>query len=95
MLVQAEVSLYPLKTDTIKEAIESFIRDLEGGSLRVKSGTMSTCVTGEMQETLTAICEAFANVADCWQAVLVLKVSNACPLGDSSEGEDTDVGEPT
>lgn len=88
MIVQAEVSLYPLKTEAVKEAIEGFIVDLEKRRLRVEPGPMSTQVIGEMQETLTAICEAFANVAEHHQAVLLLKASNACPLSHSSEGED-------
>lgn len=88
MVVQAEVSLYPLKTEDLNEAIGVFVSGLQSKPIQVTPGTMSTLVTGEMRETLTAICEAFTETAENHQVVLVLKASNACPSGRPPGGQD-------
>ena len=79
MIVQAEVSLYPLRTDKIALPIEKFIGDMDNSSLEVKPGRMSTRVVGELPEVFSVLADAFSAVAANSQAVLILKVSNACP----------------
>ena len=92
MNIQAEVSLYPLQTQEIGEAISSFVDDLERAGLTVRKGNMSTMLSGYGGAVFAAVGEAFGRVADGGQAVLVMKVSNACPSDGAMEGKNTDVG---
>ena len=79
MMIQAEVSLYPLRTDEIGVAIESFNGVLEDAGLAVHEAAMSTKLAGDVDEVFAALGEAFKHVANDSQVVLVLKTSNACP----------------
>ena len=91
MNIQAEVSLYPLQTQGIGEIIGSFVNDLERAGLIVRKGSMSTVLSGNVNDVFAAIGRAFTTVTDNEQAVLVLKVSNACPSDIAVEGRKTDV----
>ena len=83
MNVQAEVSLYPLQTQEIGEAIDSFVNDLE---------RMSTTLSGDGDAVFAALASAFTAVADGGRVVLVMKVSNACPSDGVAERMNTDSG---
>ena len=48
MNVQAEVSLYPLRTVTLMESIDRFLEHLRHSGLRVEIGPMSSRLTEEM-----------------------------------------------
>lgn len=80
MKVQAEVSLYPLRTPELNEAIGRFLSELEEGGLEVCPGNMSTTVSGDAEKLFAAMGKAFESVAHKDAVVLVLKVSNACPV---------------
>jgi len=90
MMIQAEVSLYPLRTDEIGVTIESFNGDLKDSGLAVHKAAMSTKLAGDVDEVFGALGEAFKHVANDHQVVLVLKASNACP-SDGAKGKNTDV----
>ena len=92
MNVQAEVSLYPLRTRHIGEAIERFVGELERTDLSVCKANMSTTLSGDVSAVFAALGEAFRTVAEDSQVVLILKASNACPLDGKVEGKMTDVG---
>lgn len=79
MTVQAELSLYPLRTDELSRPIETLCQALSRQGLEVHPGPMSTRVAGELERVFTALGEAFAQVARDYEAVLIVKVSNACP----------------
>ena len=64
---------------------ERFEVQFKGRPLEVSTGAMSTVIVGELAETFEAITAAFASAADRGPAVLVVKVSNACPLGNAPE----------
>jgi len=85
MTIQAEVSLYPLRTEEIGIAIEGFVGSLEDRGLEVEPGPMSTRITGECTKLFAALGRSFAAVAGQCQAVLVAKISNACPLERPAE----------
>ncbi len=91
MNVQAEISLYPLRTEAVGPAVESFVSGLKESSLETDTGVMSTRVTGELSEVFCGISNAFARVAEQHEAVVVLKVSNACPAENSPATGGTDV----
>jgi len=86
MKVQAEMSLYPLRTDAVGGVIRRFVDELKGDDLTVREGAMSTTLAGGVDEVLAAVGNAFKGVAHDHEGVLVLKVSNACPSIGPSEG---------
>lgn len=87
MKVQAEISLYPLRTENLSEPIGAFCRALLQNGLEVDSGPMSTRISGEAKDVFGAIERAFEKTARDHQVVLSVKLSNACP--DECKSEDT------
>ena len=81
MRVQAEISLYLLRTQHLSEPIERFVETLRQHDVRVSMGAMSTCVQGGNAAVFAALEEAFAQIAEEHQAALIVKLSNACPTG--------------
>ena len=79
MKVVAEVSLYPLRTESLEEPIEAFCRALEARGLELAPGAMSTRVRGEPGEVFDGLKDAFERVAAGHQVAVTIKVSNACP----------------
>ena len=79
MRIQAEVSLYPLRTNELLKPIDTFCQSLAGAGLEVNAGPMSTRISGELRDVFDAIQRAFMEAAERYQVVLTLKVSNACP----------------
>ena len=92
MNVQAEVSLYPLRTHDLGHAIGRFLGALKAAGLTVQPGNMSSTVSGDVRTVFPTIRAAFEAVAENGQVVLIMKVSNACPSGNAMEGMNTDVG---
>ena len=79
MRVQAEISLYPLRTEELSEPIETFCRSLADNDLSVELGPMSTRISGELRNVFRAVRRAFEKATRHHQVVLDLKLSNACP----------------
>jgi len=77
--VQAEVTLYPLRTKELRVPIEAFCKVLDSHPVGVASGLMSTRVVGESAAVFAAIQKAFESVAKTYDVALIVKVSNACP----------------
>ncbi|APG25559.1 MAG: YkoF family thiamine/hydroxymethylpyrimidine-binding protein [Syntrophotalea acetylenica] len=84
MNIQAEVSLYPLREPSLTPAIDAFMEGLRRPGICLRSGAMSTVISGERQAVFEAVADSFARVADEHQVVLTVKYSNACPT-DSCE----------
>lgn len=89
MKIQAEASLYPLRTDTVGRTINDFLEDLECAGLVVQQGNMSSTLAGDVELVFAALGKAFQGVASRCPVVLILKISNACPLGDASATRST------
>jgi len=79
MRIQAEVSLYPLRTGDLSEPIDAFCRFLRHDDVKVDPGAMSTLVAGNYDDVFAAIKDAFARAANEYQVVMMVKLSNACP----------------
>ena len=90
MNVQTEISLYPLRTAELGEAINRFLGNLEDAGLTVDQGSMGSTLAGDCDAVFSAVGAAFRTVADDSQVVLVMKISNACPAmrGRSSNSSD-------
>jgi len=79
-MVTAQVSLYPLRQESIGPAIHEAVRIFHQNGLETRLGEMSTLVWGEEQAVFAALEGAFHQAAECGDAVMVVTFSNACPL---------------
>ena len=79
MRVQAQVSIYPLKTKTLAKPVEEFCRRLRDPDLTVTTHSMSTLIVGESERVFQAVKQAFEALAADFNIVVDLKISNACP----------------
>lgn len=88
MKVQAELSLYPLRTACVGETIREFADSLRRAGFDVHVGSMSSIIAGDHTELFAALAQSFAAVASRRQVVLSVKVSNACPpISEHQNGE--------
>jgi uncharacterized protein YqgV (UPF0045/DUF77 family) len=83
MKVQAEVSIYPLRTKSLSEPIEEFCKILCAHDLETKTTSMSTFIKGESRDLFKACDEAFKKLTKKYQIVMNMKVSNACSLDET------------
>ena len=88
MKVQAEISLYPLRQGELTKPIQQFVQVLENNKLQVKTGPMSSFVTGDSQVVFQSLWKAFEQLAKKYEVVVNAKISNACP----GVNEDQQVG---
>jgi len=79
MKVQAEISIYSLRTQTLSEPVEEFCRILRAHDLEIKTTAMSTFIRGESRDLFKACDEAFEQLAKKYEVVINMKISNACP----------------
>lgn len=79
MKIEAEVSLYPLRTAKLGRPIRSFVENLTKHGVSVDSGSMSSRIAGDASEVFAALFAAFTKVAEENEVVLIVKASNACP----------------
>jgi uncharacterized protein YqgV (UPF0045/DUF77 family) len=80
MKVQAEISIYPLRIQSLSEPIGEFCRILRDYDLETTTNAMSTIITGETAELFKASEIAFEQLTQKYQIVMNMKISNACPL---------------
>ena len=86
MKIQAELSLYPLKTKELAPSIEAFLRALARKGISIDPGPMGTVVSGESRTVFRVISKGFEKVAKRDEIVLIAKFSNACPLSQEESG---------
>jgi len=79
MKVQAEVSLYPLRQNDLTKPIQQFIESLKNDNLDVKTGSMSSVISGDSKIVFQSLQKAFEQAAQKYEVVLTAKISNACP----------------
>jgi uncharacterized protein YqgV (UPF0045/DUF77 family) len=78
--VSAQVSLYPLRQEHLGPAIAAVVDRLRVAGLAVWEGPMSTVVAGELDTVWAGLRDAFAAAAARGETVLVVTLSNACPV---------------
>lgn len=81
--ISAQVSLYPLRQAHLSPLIEQALRVFRAYGLAVKSGDMSTLVTGDDEAVFTSLKDVFAHAAQQGDVVMVVTLSNACPMTDA------------
>ena len=80
MELTAQVSLYPLRQPHLAPAIDKALDVFRCHGLAVAPGTMSSLITGEDETVFAALKEAFQVVSQQGDVVMVVTLSNACPL---------------
>jgi uncharacterized protein YqgV (UPF0045/DUF77 family) len=78
MKVQAEISLYPLRQKKLAEPIQQFVESLKRDELNIKTGSMSSVISGEESIVFQSLQDAFEHAAQKYEVVLNVKISNAC-----------------
>ena len=78
--VTAQVSLYPLRRERLEPAITAAIAQFRAAGLGVWEGPMSTVIAGELDTVCGALRDAFAAATTDAEAVLVVTLSNGCPV---------------
>ena len=79
MKVQAEVSLYPLRSPDLAKPIWTFTQALACEGLEVDTGPMSTYLSGECEGIFGSLKRAFEMAADNNQVVMTVKVLSMLP----------------
>jgi len=87
--ISAQLSLYPLGQDDLSPAIQSVLATLQRWRLPYEVGSMSTVTWGDDQTLFSALREAFLAATEHGPAVLVVTLSNACPLPQRPTEEPT------
>jgi uncharacterized protein YqgV (UPF0045/DUF77 family) len=77
--ITAQVSLYPLRQESIGPPIREAMRVFRQHGLGTRIGEMSTLAWGEEHTVFAALQEAFHQAAESGDAVMVITLSNACP----------------
>ena len=78
--ITAQVSLYPLRQESLSPAISEALETFRAHGLRVESGSMSSLIVGDDAAIFAALQEAFRRAAEQGQVVMAVTLSNACPV---------------
>lgn len=77
--ITAQVSLYPLRQESIGPTIRETVRAFRERGLHIRVGEMSTLVWGEESVVFEALRDAFDQATKGGDTVMVVTLSNACP----------------
>jgi uncharacterized protein YqgV (UPF0045/DUF77 family) len=80
MDVAAQVSLYPLRQPGLSSVIERALAVFREHELKVTPGSMSTVVSGDYDRMFHALKQAFLQAAEQGEIVMIVTLSNACPV---------------
>jgi uncharacterized protein YqgV (UPF0045/DUF77 family) len=80
MDISAQVSLYPLRQPDLSSAIDDALKIFHTHGLRVVPGSMSTVITGGIDEVFGGLREALQRATDEGEVVMAVTFSNACPV---------------
>jgi len=79
MKVQVQISIYPLRTESLSDPINEFCRILKDKGLKVQTRTMDSLVIGQSDAIFKSVREAFEQIAEKYDVAMDFKISNACP----------------
>ena len=80
MFISAQVSLYPLRQQSLAPAIDRTLAIFKNSALQVSPGAMSSIVSGEDDILFDALREAFRAASAEGDVVMAVTFSNACPV---------------
>jgi uncharacterized protein YqgV (UPF0045/DUF77 family) len=78
--ISAQVSLYPLRQESLSPAIDEALEVFRAYGLDVELGSMSTVITGDDAAVFAALQEALHRAAEQGHVVMTATFSNACPV---------------
>jgi len=78
--VSAQVSLYPFGQEDLGPAINEIWKALDAQGVEYRVGPMSTLIWGDDDAVLDALKEGFRHAVGFGPAVLILTLTNACPM---------------
>jgi len=78
--LSVQVSLYPLRQESLSPAIAQALRIFQQHGLEVEPGAMSTLLVGDDEAVFAALQEAFRQAAQQGHIVMIATFSNACPV---------------
>ena len=78
--IAAQVSLYPLRQESLAPAIDEAIRVFREHGLHVEPGAMSSLITGDDALVFAALQKAFRRAAEQGEVAMIVTFSNACPV---------------
>jgi uncharacterized protein YqgV (UPF0045/DUF77 family) len=84
--IAAQVSIYPLRQPALSPTIEAALDVFQEFGLEVEAGAMSTVITGEDESVFGALRQAFAQATEAGEVVMVVTISNACPVSGPGKG---------
>lgn len=87
--IAAQVSLYPLRQESLSPAIEEALRIFRKHGLHVEPGAVSSLISGDDAAIFAALQEAFGRAAEQGEVVMVTTFSNACALPSKTEASAT------
>ena len=80
MIVSAQISVYPLRETRLSPVIEQALDTFKERGLTVSPGAMSSLVSGDDEVLFAALKEAFQRSSSGGDVVMVVTLSNACPV---------------
>jgi tRNA-Thr(GGU) m(6)t(6)A37 methyltransferase TsaA len=83
--ITAQVSLYPLRQESLSEVINEALETLRAHGLQMESVAMSSLIDGGDAAISAALQEAFRRAAEQGQVVMTVTLSNACPVPARSD----------
>jgi uncharacterized protein YqgV (UPF0045/DUF77 family) len=83
--IAAQVSLYPLRREQLGPAITEAIAAFRRHEVTVWEGPMSTVIAGEPDSVWDALRAAFTGATARGEAVMVVTVSNGCPVPTATD----------
>jgi len=84
-VVTAQVSLYPLRKESLAPVIGETLQVLRESALEVEPDTMSTLLVGDETTIFAALQQAFHHAAEQSRVMMVVTLSSACPVPDKSK----------
>ena len=84
MFLAAQVSMYPLRQPRLSPAIGEALGIFGQHGLEVTPGAMSSVVSGDDEALFAAIKEVFQQISEQGEVVMIITISNACPVPSQS-----------
>jgi uncharacterized protein YqgV (UPF0045/DUF77 family) len=79
-VISVQISVYPLRQAHLGPATTIALEAFRARSLDVRSGTMSTVISGDSEVVFEALKASFDAVAAVGDVVMVASISNCCPV---------------
>lgn len=88
--ISAQVSLYPLRHEQFSPVIDEAIEEFRREGLEVQPGAMSTVISGSEESVFSALREVFGKASRDGEVVMVVTISNACPVHSYKSASETE-----